>query len=724
MGQYAQRHSSVDEEALSLSRLSSEMEGSLEATERRQLSMEANGGSAHRHTPAVRVLSSLIQGDMGAQIDEELPVEEATPLDNCNGNCLQEGDDEKKPRERFGTLRSSRMWKFEKYELPQSTYTFLITEHLVSKPYCMATIALCLSAMSLSIVLINELNNGTANSPYGLPAGVPIEVRIAQYLGIIIGVLMEEEVPLGLEILGKCVEAKMFDREPFQMWKVVLSSVLRLSIGYLFLSCLFFTVCQENDVLDIFFDVLACKRNLSCFFPCFLSAKHFLLSVEFVENIDDVLYALSRRGFFGKTLKRASYETHAYDPPGDSRTQTFAKWFKRFVRFVYFGNGVLMLFGLTYLMIKQDRGDFRCKSITVTFSDEVWEDSWIKRDDGTYDMRLLVYSHFNGIYAENGTHDGRPRYYEQNKEDGDPFVHTIGAEIVYCAELEAWVFRHEMISTSPRDEDEENECSWLLRSPETESFDIIEVAQEQNRWMIWEGRIEQEYSITITCNECYDEAGCNYHGDCVDQMCFCDDELYFGSHCEFDRPCEVIRSEKDANTTLHLVHDNADDMVHFVEVYGHPKYVAEHMSGIPHNLMKLKPTDDSFSDDDFFEIHTEMEPFQQLLTNYTFVLRYTGRRWLGQIAPNGVHDVGFNEEEYHAYWDNTFSGLGVDDNATVIISAPTSHASPVGVDFYEMRRRNKEFEDGAFDYDYSPFGVLIPSIGAEGAGYFHCNKDE
>ena len=147
--------------------------------------MEANGGNARRHTPAVRVLSSLIQGDMGAQIDEELPVEEATPLDNCNGNILnlQEGDDEKKPRERFGTLRSSRMWKFEKYELPQSTYTFLITEHLVSKPYCMATIALCLSAMSLSIVLINELNNGTADSPYGLPAGVPTEVRLRSTSG-------------------------------------------------------------------------------------------------------------------------------------------------------------------------------------------------------------------------------------------------------------------------------------------------------------------------------------------------------------------------------------------------------------------------------------------------------------------------------------------------------------------------------------------------------------
>ena len=77
-------------------------------------------------------------------------------------------------------------------------------------------------------------------------------------------------------------------------------------------------------------------------------ARQDVLALEFVENIDDVMYALSRRGFFGKTLKRASYQTHAYDPlPGDVSTHTFAKWMKRFVRLVYFFNGALMLFGLT-----------------------------------------------------------------------------------------------------------------------------------------------------------------------------------------------------------------------------------------------------------------------------------------------------------------------------------------------------------------------------------------
>lgn len=40
------------------------------------------------------------------------------------------------------------------------------------------------------------------------------------------------------------------------------------------------------------------------------------------------------------------------------------------------------------------------------------------------------------------------RYVERNKEDGSPFVETVPAEIIYCEDLEAWVFRHPSIRTS------------------------------------------------------------------------------------------------------------------------------------------------------------------------------------------------------------------------------------------------------------------------------------
>lgn len=59
------------------------------------------------------------------------------------------------------------------------------------------------------------------------------------------------------------------------MTRIVLPSLLRLSIGYLFLVTLFVAVVQSSSVLNMFFDVLA---------------------LEFVENIDDVIFALAKRG--------------------------------------------------------------------------------------------------------------------------------------------------------------------------------------------------------------------------------------------------------------------------------------------------------------------------------------------------------------------------------------------------------------------------------------------
>mmetsp|Transcript_7501 Transcript_7501/g.12753 ORF Transcript_7501/g.12753 Transcript_7501/m.12753 type:complete len:106 (-) Transcript_7501:123-440(-) len=97
-------------------------------------------------------------------------------------------------------------------------------------------------------------------------------------------------------------------------------------------------------------------------------------------------------------------------------------------------------------------------------------------------------------------------------------------------------------------------------------------------------------------------------------------------------------------------------------------------------------------------------------------------RWYGQIVDPSLSGESFKEEEYHAFWQNSFSGLGQEDNSTLIISEITSKVSPVEVDFFEMRRRNKVFEGGLYDYDYSPYGVMIPLVAHDGGGFFHCNK--
>ena len=224
----------------------------------------------------------------------------------------------------------------------------------------------------------------------------------------------------------------------------------------------------------------------------------------------------------------------------------------------------------------------------------------------------------------------------------------------------------------------------------------------------------------------------------------------------------IVSAEIDPNTVLTLATDPNDDTAEFVEVYSRPLYFA-HMSGIPFGLMGGKDKDLqkytdilgrrslsgqnlTYDDDDFFDIHLREEAFVNLMKNYTFVLGYTGQRWYGQIHPwiplgiegldafeeDGAYDMilfgpmqetcslSESSTEYHGFWAKTFTGLEKGDNKTLIISEPTTSETPVGVDFFELRRRNSVFAEGEYDYDYGPFGVKIPLVGYEGVGLFHC----
>lgn len=77
-----------------------------------------------------------------------------------------------------------------------------------------------------------------------------------------------------MEIIGKGVEQvnSLYGGPKYYMMNnIVFSSLLHLSVGYMFLVCLFLVIIQAESVIQIFFDDLA---------------------LEFVERIDDVIYAL------------------------------------------------------------------------------------------------------------------------------------------------------------------------------------------------------------------------------------------------------------------------------------------------------------------------------------------------------------------------------------------------------------------------------------------------
>lgn len=147
-------------------------------------------------------------------------------------------------------------------------------------------------------------------------------------------------------------------------------------------------VVQTDEVLTVFFDVLA---------------------LQFVESIDDVVFNLAMRGFFGSFLMKATTKRHSITAMGERGVASSA-WEHRFARGVYYLNAVVLLSGMIVIISKQHHGDYRCKELSFTFEEKIWEGANIKLSNGDDDMtnesQLLIYSYFSGMYVEEGLFDG------------------------------------------------------------------------------------------------------------------------------------------------------------------------------------------------------------------------------------------------------------------------------------------------------------------------------
>jgi hypothetical protein len=69
------------------------------------------------------------------------------------------------------------------FELPESTFTMLMTEEINSVGFAAGIIAAAISLTCLVLAFKNEMDDATSGNPLGLPWDVQIEVRVAQYLG-------------------------------------------------------------------------------------------------------------------------------------------------------------------------------------------------------------------------------------------------------------------------------------------------------------------------------------------------------------------------------------------------------------------------------------------------------------------------------------------------------------------------------------------------------------
>ncbi|KAL7518889.1 hypothetical protein ACHAWX_003691 [Stephanocyclus meneghinianus] len=401
------------------------------------------------------------------------------------------------------------------YTLPESTFSLLVTEHPLSSPFIFAVFTATLSLTCLGLVLADAVSKGTAGNRLNVPPGVSSAVRGAQFVGLLVGVLFEDECPQGLQhIAHGAGHTLLLDGTKKIHKRLIAVSVLRLVVGYLFLSSLFINVVQNSDVIAIFYDVLA---------------------LEFVENIDDTAYALAMKGFLGQKMLVATVKKHILKVPvdaprrsimqsrdlfGDSQRSVRKGLFSsgslisnsrsnNSARLIYFLNAIILLVGLTYISVMQSRGEYRCRRLNVSFKEEIWENATIALPDGSIDTRLLVYPYFNGIYAAEGSSKYLLYSFHPLYACRELSIHFYRLQLTVILDiLSKTSLVHSEIKTS-------NECGWLFRSyqvsPET-NYDIINAANDP--WIAWTGEVVWDSQVAIECTTCSDDSDCSYQGTC------------------------------------------------------------------------------------------------------------------------------------------------------------------------------------------------------------------
>ena len=348
--------------------------------------------------------------------------------------------------------------------LPESTHTLLFTEPITSISFCWAFV---IAAGSFLCLILALLDNPWGNFQNNIPANVNPPVRFAQYCSIFIALLMEEEIPTALYLLRRIPQQYFNSKFPDLVYsKFVCSCVIRILSGYLFLLNVLLILVQSSGVLDIFYDVLA---------------------LQFLQQLDDIAFSLARMSVLSKRMKDATNRKYFQIEFNKSKFGQGRK-LSIFLKGIYFINMFGLLAGMIVVTLRQKAGHYTCSEITAKLPDMLWENGVVRLPGGGYEEMILNYPYFNGVYRQEGSHDRRPVYVEQNKFDGTPFDTEaplpelqvkLGAKFMYCESLKAWVFTHEYVRKSKHDD---SDCPWLLRSEETDVYDIEDV---EGDWQIW-----------------------------------------------------------------------------------------------------------------------------------------------------------------------------------------------------------------------------------------------
>jgi len=430
--------------------------------------------------------------------------------------------------------------------------------------------------------LTNEIN------PFKLPVNVEMPVRIAEAFAIVVAVTTQDDVQQALNLMRDGYDQDPANHSSLDQTfpeatkaKWILSIFLRAFEGLFGLALTFLLIMQSTTVLDLLLNFLA---------------------MEFVSQLDDGVFVLTRAGFFGRTLSEEAKRMSDEDTPYKVTVPCTAS----FAAATYF----IILSGTFFafwwiIRTKQVSGEFLCQQIFAQFGDEV----------------VPMLGAFTGLYSRHTNSYGNRLSYIDDRVGG--------ALLAYCLEQKRWTLS--LVTDNVYDP-----CTWIAASDETIDFDVLTTATSQ--WVVKDAAkgilpLSQHF---LTCQDhMHIDNLCGKYGNRIigdedDKYgCKCKRGRY-GLRCEYKEPCQKMEISQGYNngfvkrggTNSSSYFASTFYLLEGAEAYNHPVYTSLLGTGqeiIHHELLPPPDQDVDVTLGD-----------NQTLSNVTDIdiIVFTGARWI------------------------------------------------------------------------------------------------
>eukprot|EP00554_Chaetoceros_debilis_P007097 CAMPEP_0194077014 /NCGR_PEP_ID=MMETSP0149-20130528/3707_1 /TAXON_ID=122233 /ORGANISM="Chaetoceros debilis, Strain MM31A-1" /LENGTH=684 /DNA_ID=CAMNT_0038757907 /DNA_START=64 /DNA_END=2118 /DNA_ORIENTATION=- len=441
----------------------------------------------------------------------------------------------------------------EQYQLEEDIFSMIFLAPYFSPSFVYAMLVFGVQMTILVLALINLLKDpDTDGNTLNIPPYIPGEVFFAQFFAILISLFVSDDVVASLDVFlvnyDKDIQGKL-PGATFVKW--ILSNLFRFLEGMLGILVAFVFIVQSEDVLYLFLDFSA---------------------VQFVSELDNVGYYIADKGyisFSGVEELTESMKDVKMRQVNNQRTAKKSMKRRKMLQLLVFYLTMVGLYSVWGVMkVSQLKGNFyehECQKFMIKLptrkkymffnkcrnGEQSCPESWKSRESS------LQYTDFNGLYEKMVDTDGnielynnRPLYRQISSKGNPDFgLNSPPGIIKYCEQLESWVFSIKGVSKGAN----ANDCSWLVKSPETEVLTLNHVPEGD--WQVWTGAIV-EGDVDITCVECKDteradgqtfDVGCNYHGECnSDKTCTCE-EGFAGTTCSMCSGCTRFKFEDRVN---------------------------------------------------------------------------------------------------------------------------------------------------------------------------------